>query len=299
MNDTQPIDHTQERPGGGINGVMMLLLLLVLFFGSIFLFIAAGETGMEDSPIVILPILGIVLSVFTVLGFYSLQPNTAVVITLFGQYKGSDRRAGLRWVPFWYGRKKISLRVRNVTSETLKINDKRGNPIEIAANVVWRVSDSAQALFDVDDYAAFINIQIETALREVSRHYAYDHGEEDEPTLRDDAEVVGARLREDLQARVSVAGISIDETHLMHLAYAPEIAGAMLRRQQAEAVIAARQKIVTGAVSMVETALAQLSERSVVDLDEERKATMVSNLLVVLCGDRDAQPVVNTGSLYG
>jgi hypothetical protein len=153
-------------------------------------------------------------------------------------------------------------------------------------------------LFDVDDYAAFVNIQIETALREVTRHYAYDHGEEDEPTLRNDAEAVSAKLREDLQARVAVAGVAIDETHLMHLAYAPEIAGAMLRRQQAEAVIAARKTIVAGAVSMVESALNQLSERAVVELDEERKASMVSNLLVVLCADRDAQPVVNAGSLY-
>jgi regulator of protease activity HflC (stomatin/prohibitin superfamily) len=227
------------------------------------------------------------------------QPNEGVAITLFGDYKGTDRTTGLRWVLPWYGRKKISLRVRNVTSETLKVNDKRGNPIEIAANVVWRVADSAQALFDVDDYAAFINIQIETALREVTRHYAYDHAEEEEPTLRADAEIVSERLKEDLQTRVAVAGIAIDETHLMHLAYAPEIAGAMLRRQQAEAVLAARRTIVIGAVSMVESALNQLSERGVVQLDDERKATMVSNLLVVLCGDRDAQPVLNTGTLYG
>jgi len=232
-------------------------------------------------------------------GFYALQPNEGAAITLFGSYKGTDRTTGLRWVLPWFGRKKISMRVRNVTSEMLKVNDKRGNPIEIAANVVWRVEDSAQALFDVDDYAAFIHIQIETALRETARHYAYDHAEDDEPTLRADAEVVGDRLKEDLQTRVAVAGIAIDETHLMHLAYAPEIAGAMLRRQQAEAVLAARRTIVIGAVSMVENALQQLSERGVVHLDDERKATMVSNLLVVLCGDRDAQPVVNTGTLYG
>jgi regulator of protease activity HflC (stomatin/prohibitin superfamily) len=241
---------------------------------------------------------GLVLAFLVMLGFYTLQPNTTAAITLFGDYRGSDRRPGLRWVPFWYVRKKVSLRVRNVTSETLKVNDKRGNPIEIAANIVWRVSDSAQALFDVDDYGAFVNIQIETALREVSRHYAYDHGEEDEPTLRDDAEAVSAKLKEDLQGRTQIAGVAIDECHLMHLAYAPEIAGAMLRRQQAEAVIAARTKIVAGAVSMVEHALQQLSERDVVNLDEERKAAMVSNLLVVLCADRDAQPVVNAGSLY-
>jgi hypothetical protein len=202
-------------------------------------------------------------------------------------------------VPFWYGRKKVSLRVRNVTSEALKVNDQRGNPIEIAANIVWHVADSAQALFDVDDYAAFVNIQIETALRETARQYAYDHADDGQPTLRDDADVVGARLKADLQVRVEVAGVAVDEAHLMHLAYAPEIAGSMLKRQQAEAVIAARQKIVAGAVGMVEQALDQLSERGVVKLDEERKAAMVSNLLVVLCADREAQPVVNTGTLYG
>jgi regulator of protease activity HflC (stomatin/prohibitin superfamily) len=227
------------------------------------------------------------------------QPNQGVAITLFGDYRGTDRRTGLRWVLPWYGRKKISLRVRNVTSEQLKVNDRRGNPIEIAVNVVWRVSDSAQALFDVDDYAAFVNIQIETGLREVARQYAYDHAEAGEHTLRDDADVVGEKLKADLSTRVAVAGVVIDEAHLMHLAYAPEIAGAMLRRQQAEAIIAARQKIVIGAVSMVEQALEQLGERDVVTLDEERKAAMVSNLLVVLCADREAQPVVNTGTLYG
>jgi regulator of protease activity HflC (stomatin/prohibitin superfamily) len=241
----------------------------------------------------------VVLSVFVVMGFYTVQPNQGVAITLFGDYRGTDRRGGLRWVPFWYVRKKVSLRVRNVTSEQLKVNDQRGNPIEIAVNVVWRVADTAQALFDVDDYTSFVGIQIETGLREVARQYAYDHADEGQPTLRDDAEIVGERLRTDLAARVSVAGIAIDETHLMHLAYAPEIAGAMLRRQQAEAIIAARQKIVAGAVGMVEMALQQLGERGVVSLDEERKAAMVSNLLVVLCADREAQPVVNTGTLYG
>ncbi len=295
MSEDRSIHLTSERPGGGTNGGLMLLVFLALIVAAIFLL-----SHSQASPVPgVTGVVCLVLAVFTALGFYSIQPNQAVAITLFGDYKGTDRKSGLRWILFWYGRRKISLRVRNVTSEMLKVNDKRGNPIEIAANVVWRVTDSAQALFDVDDYKAFVNIQIETALREVSRHYAYDHGEEDEPTLRTDAEVVSERLREDLQARTAVAGVSVDETHLMHLAYAPEIAGAMLRRQQAEAVIAARRTIVTGAVSMVETALQQLSERSVVELDEERKAAMVSNLLVILCGDRDAQPVINTGSLYG
>jgi regulator of protease activity HflC (stomatin/prohibitin superfamily) len=291
------INRTTERPGGGNNGGLILLAILALLGGGIWL--VTKIESLDGATQGIFGIILIILASFGLAGFYSLQPNEGAAITLFGSYKGTDRTTGLRWVLPWYGRKKISLRVRNVTSEMLKVNDKRGNPIEIAANVVWRVEDSAQALFDVDDYVAFINIQIETALRETARHYAYDHAEDEEPTLRADAEIVGDKLKEDLQARVAVAGIAIDETHLMHLAYAPEIAGAMLRRQQAEAVLAARRTIVIGAVSMVESALNQLSERGVVHLDDERKATMVSNLLVVLCGDRDAQPVLNTGTLYG
>ncbi|HYF23482.1 MAG TPA: SPFH domain-containing protein, partial [Caulobacteraceae bacterium] len=185
------------------------------------------------------------------------------------------------------------------TSDTLKVNDKRGNPIEIAANVVWRVRDTAQALFDVDDYQTYVNIQIDTGLRDIASHYAYDHGEDHEPTLRADAELVAERLQVELQSRVATAGLIVDEARLAHLAYAPEIASAMLKRQQAEAVLAARRLIVQGAVGMVEAALTDLGERGVVHLDEERKAAMVSNLLVVLCADREAQPVVNTGTLYG
>lgn len=297
MAEHTTINRTVERVGGGMNGGLVLLTILAMLALGIW-----SVTKIESPGGELQGLFGIVLIVIAsvgLVGFYALQPNEGAAITLFGAYKGTDRTTGLRWVLPWYARKKISLRVRNVTSEMLKVNDKRGNPIEIAANVVWRVEDSAQALFDVDDYAAFINIQIETALRETARHYAYDHAEHEEPTLRADAEIVGEKLREDLQARVAVAGIAIDETHLMHLAYAPEIAGAMLRRQQAEAVLAARRTIVIGAVSMVESALNQLSERGVVHLDDERKATMVSNLLVVLCGDRDAQPVLNTGTLYG
>ncbi len=290
MND-QPINSTREKPGSGSNGGFMLLVFLALIAAAV---IIAPAMRMF---VVAIPL--VLAALFTLMGFYTVQPNQTVALTVFGNYKGSDRTTGLRWVPFWYGRKKVSLRVRNVTSEALKVNDQRGNPIEIAANIVWHVSDSAQALFDVDDYAAFVNIQIETALRETARQYAYDHAEDGQPTLRDDAEIVGQRLKGDLQARVEVAGVAVDEAHLMHLAYAPEIAGSMLKRQQAEAVIAARQKIVAGAVGMVEQALEQLSARGVVRLDEERKAAMVSNLLVVLCADREAQPVVNTGTLYG
>lgn len=288
MND-QPINSTRERAGESGNGGVMLLVFLALVAATII------------APVMRMPLWAIppaLTALFLLMGFYTVQPNQTVALTVFGNYKGSDRNTGLRWVPFWYGRRKVSLRVRNVTSEALKVNDQRGNPIEIAANIVWHVSDSAQALFDVDDYAAFVNIQIETALRETARQYAYDHADDGQPTLRDDADIVGARLKEDLQARVAVAGVAVDEAHLMHLAYAPEIAGAMLRRQQAGAVIAARQKIVEGAVGMVEMALEEISRKGVVALDEERKAAMVSNLLVVLCGESEASPVINTGTLY-
>ena len=296
MSTSPKIESSAERPHRGTGGGPALVAVAVLFALGVLAFIRAEAFG----PTLALAGAGlVVLSVLVLPGFYSLQPNEAYVVTLFGSYVGTDRSTGLRWVLPWYGRKKISLRVRNVTSEMLKVNDKRGNPIEIAANIVWRVTDSAQALFDVDDYVAFMNIQMETALREVTRHYAYDHAEEGEPTLRADAEEVGERLRTDLQARTAVAGVTIDEAHLMHLAYAPEIAGSMLKRQQAEAVLAARRTIVAGAVGMVDNALQQLSERQVVTLDDERKAAMVSNLLVVLCADREAQPVVNTGTLYG
>jgi regulator of protease activity HflC (stomatin/prohibitin superfamily) len=295
------LNHTQERKASTGNGGLILVLLLISYvvltiglLGAI----GAAESGAGGGLAITIFLTLLIAAVIAGGGFYSLQPNEAAAITLFGNYKGTDRTSGLRWVLPWYARKKISLRVRNVTGEKLKVNDKRGNPIEIAAVVVWRVTDSAQALFDVDHYQTFIDIQIETAVREIASHFAYDHAEEGEPTLRGDADQVSALLREKLQERVSVAGVVVDETKLSHLAYAPEIAGAMLRRQQAEAVLAARRYIVQGAVEMVQHALEQLSERDIVKLDDERRATMVSNLLVVLCGDRDAQPVVNTGSLY-
>lgn len=296
---TSQITSSQERPARTSSGILMLLLSLLLMVGGAVLIVStiAGTVGPDAMLAVGIAIE--VLGLFLLCGLYSIQPNEAVAILLFGDYRGTDRAAGLRWVIPWYSRKKVSMRVRNVTSDKLKVNDNRGNPIEIAANVVWRVRDSAQALFDVDDYAAFVNIQIDTALRDITSHYAYDHGEEHEPTLRADAELVADKLRDELQERVRVAGVVVDEARLAHLAYASEIASAMLKRQQAEAVLAARRLIVQGAVGMVETALDQLSERGVVDLDEERKAAMVSNLLVVLCADREAQPVVNTGTLYG
>lgn len=292
--------RSTERPARTSNGIVMLLLGLAMMAGGP-LYVAQAP---DNLVVVILGIGVCVVGLLVLCGLYSLQPNEGTAILLFGEYRGTDRKTGLRWVLPWYSRKKISLRARNVTSDKLKVNDKRGNPVEIAANVVWRVQDSAQALFDVDDYQAFVNIQIDTGLRDIASHYAYDHGEhvegtDQELTLRADAEDVAARLRDELAKRVEAAGIAVDEARLAHLAYAPEIAGAMLRRQQAEAVLAARRLIVTGAVGMVETALADLNERGVVDLDEDRKAAMVSNLLVVLCADREAQPVVNTGTLYG
>jgi regulator of protease activity HflC (stomatin/prohibitin superfamily) len=278
----------------------MLLATLVVAGLLIWTFVAgviAAKVQHDPWPLVIPGLLFVALLIL-VTGFYSLQPNEAAAVTLFGNYKGTDRTAGLRWVLPWYARKKISVRVRNVTGEKLKVNDRRGNPIEIAAVVVWRVSDTASALFDVDDYQRFIDIQIETALREIASHFAYDNAEHDEPTLRAASDQVSALLQEKLQERVSIAGLAIDGAKLSHLAYAPEIASAMLRRQQAEAVLAARQTIVKGAVLMVEQALTQLSERDVVKLDDERRAQMVSNLLVVLCSDTQTQPVVNTGTFY-
>ena len=294
---TISINASAERPARTSGGILMLLVSLALMLGGA----AALVLGIEGTLIPAAVAAGIfasVLGLILLCGLYSLQPNEAMAILLFGDYRGTDRKAGLRWVLPWDSRKKVSMRVRNVTSDKLKVNDKRGNPIEIAANVVWRVSDSAQALFDVDDFAAFVNIQIDTALRDITSQYAYDHGEEHEPTLRADAELVAEKLRDELHARVRVAGVVVDEARLAHLAYAPEIASAMLRRQQAEAVLSARRLIVQGAVGMVETALADLGERGVVELDEERKAAMVSNLLVVLCAEREAQPVVNAGTLY-
>ncbi|MBX9708771.1 MAG: SPFH domain-containing protein [Caulobacteraceae bacterium] len=298
MNDRRTI--SAERPASTANGILMLLAGLVL--------VVLGPVLVAQDPESVLNVVaGVTLAtvgLFLMCGLYSLQPNEGAAILLFGDYRGTDRATGLRWVLPWYTRKKISLRARNVTSDTLKVNDRRGSPVEIAANVVWRVEDSAQALFDVDDYQAFVNIQIETGLRDIASHYAYDHGEQEEGgpaelTLRADAEEVAEKLQIELANRVRVAGVAIDEARLAHLAYAPEIAGAMLRRQQAEAILAARRLIVRGAVSMVESALSDLSDRKVVELDEERKASMVSNLLVVLCADREAQPVVNTGTLYG
>ncbi|MCU0882750.1 MAG: SPFH domain-containing protein [Hyphomonadaceae bacterium] len=291
------LNRSQERRAFSLPGLLMATLcVLAIGFGVLAML---GVAVLEGSVLTLGGTVMLVgLASFGLAGLYMLQPNEAMAITLFGAYAGTDRAEGLRWVLPWMGRKKISMRVRNITSDTLKVNDLKGNPVEIAANVVWRVQDSAQALFDVDDYESFCKIEIDTALRDIAAHYAYDHAEEGELTLRANAEEVAGLLRSRLDQRLSTGGMTVDEARISHLAYAPEIAGAMLKRQQAEAVLAARAKIVDGAVTMVESALHQLSSRGVVELDDERKAQMVSNLLVVLCADREAQPVVNTGSLY-
>ncbi|HET6264880.1 MAG TPA: SPFH domain-containing protein [Usitatibacter sp.] len=288
-------EGTYERPIVTMNGIAMLLLMLGLIAAE-----AAGIVTMRGGFARFAVFLGIAI-VFVAAGFYMLQPNQAAVVTLFGSYLGTDRRPGLRWTLPWNMRRKLSVRARNHNVDTLKVNDKRGNPVEIAAVVVWRVEDTAQALFDVEDFEHFVKVQSESALRHVATGYNYDTGEDHEAhevTLRAGADVVADALRSELQARVQLAGVKVEEAKLTHLAYAAEIAGAMLRRQQAEAVISARAKIVIGAVSMVEMALKSLSEKNVVELDDERRAAMVSNLMVVLCSERDTQPVVNTGSLY-
>ncbi|WP_243402864.1 MULTISPECIES: SPFH domain-containing protein [Sphingomonas] len=275
----------------------MLALAAALAVAAI-IFIA--ELASEALPpiVSIVPLLCVLGVVFIAAGFYMLQPNQAGAITLFGSYAGTDRTEGLRWVLPWLMRRKVSVRANNVISDRIKVNDLRGNPIEMAAQVVWRVTDTAQALFDVDDYKAFVNVQIEAAVRTIGSRYPYDDYEHQEITLRGNHDQVGAELRAELIARLAVAGITVDECGFTHLAYAQEIAGAMLRRQQAQAVVAARTTLVEGAVGMVELALDQLSAKNVVELDDERRAAMVSNLMVVLCGERDTQPVVNAGSLY-
>ena len=234
-------------------------------------------------------------------GLYMLQPNEGIILTLFGQYLGTDRSEGLRWTnPLQSGRK-ISLRARNLNTAPLKVNDKRGNPVEIGAAVVWRVRDTAQAVFEIDDYTNFVGIQAEAAIRHLATLYAYDSGEDleqDETTLRAGLDIVANALKDELNQRFASAGVEVLDAKLTHLAYASEIAHVMLRRQQATAIVSARHQIVAGAVGMVEAALKGLSERNLVVLDDERKAAMVSNLLVVLCSDNDAQPVINTGTLY-
>jgi len=337
MNTNQStISH--ERAVSAPSGWVLLPVLIVLLIGDVTLIIFSIKDGVETTgqphmalllpSLLLLPILSVMLS-----GFFTLQPNEARVLVLFGDYKGTVRTSGFHWGnPFYtngpramglmaqaaemqsklagvkagtasssgksLGRNKISLRARTLNGDKLKVNDKRGNPIEIAAVVVWRVGDSAQATFDVENYENYVSTQSESALRHLASLYSYDYGEEHEITLRSNVGEVSQALRAELQERLAKAGVVVDEARLTHLAYSPEIAQAMLRRQQAEAVIAARQKIVQGAVSMVDMALRELAEKHVVVLDDERKASMVSNLMVVLCGEAEVHPVINTGTLY-
>ncbi len=239
--------------------------------------------------------------IFLIKGIYMLQPNQSALLMLFGEYRGTDYSTGLRWANPFLNKTKVSLRLRNFNSDKLKVNDKRGNPIEIAAAVVWRVSDTARAVLDIDNYEHYVPIQAESALRHLANEYAYDHIDDDADTLtlRAGGDEILSMLKKELQERFEKAGLRVEDARLTHLAYAPEIASAMLRRQQAEAVIGARKQIVAGAVGMVEMALQGLTERGVVDLDPERRAAMVSNLLVVLCAETEAQPVINAGTLYG
>jgi len=282
--------------------------------GSGFVYVGIGLIAMlvpaalllaRPAPMIaVLFVVGMLAGLWCLTGLYMLQPNQAALMTLFGSYRGTDRSEGLRWANPFYVKKKVSVRARNFNSEKLKVNDMRGNPIEIAAAIVWRIEDTAQATFDVDNYETYVLTQAESAVRHLALSYAYDNlddpGSSDvrEVTLRSGTDEVAAALRRELQARFAQAGIVVIDAKLTHLAYAPEIAGTMLRRQQAEAIIAARSKIVQGAVGMVELALNGLTERGLLQLDDERKAAMVSNLLVVLCSDHDATPVVNAGTLY-
>ena len=291
------LNSSRERTASTMSGYFMLLVLLLSIVVQIWGVVGLAR-GSDTLVNVLATIIAPIVLLFVACGFYMLQPNQAAAITLFGDYQGTDRTTGLRWVLPWLMRRKISVRANNFISEKIKVNDLRGNPIEMAAQIVWRVVDTAQALFDVDDYKEFVRVQVEAAIRTIGSRFPYDDFEHLEVTLRGNHDEVGAELRKELIARLAVAGITIDECGFTHLAYATEIAGAMLRRQQAQAIVAARRTLVDGAVGMVEMALDALSEKNVVHLDDERRAAMVSNLMVVLCGERDTQPVVNTGTLY-
>ena len=285
----------QETPLSSMNGYLGFAgALLAIGAGALLLRSGAGA---ELAAGIVL----IVLGVLACAGLYMLQPNETAVLTLFGRYVGTDRSEGLRWAFPLYRKHRLSVRARNQNIQTLKVNDKRGNPVEIAAAVVWRVRDTAQAMFEVDNFERYVSVQAEAALRHLAAQYAYDEGEDLAPgelTLRGGAAEVAAALRTELTERFEAAGVETVDAKLTHLAYAPEIAQVMLRRQQAQAIISARAQIVRGAVGMVEEALRGLAEREIVELDSERKAAMVSNLLVVLCSDRETQPIVNTGTLY-
>jgi regulator of protease activity HflC (stomatin/prohibitin superfamily) len=287
----------KEKNYGSLSGIPMLLAGVVapLITAGLFIYLMK-----QDQVVTALAVLfvGLVVAVLCLSGLYKVEPNQSAVLSLFGKYIGTTRTQGLRWNNIFFTKKKISLRVRNFESGRLKVNDSGGSPIEIAAIVVWEVADSAEAVFNVDDYESFVQIQSEAAIRSMASIYPYDPHEEGEVALRSHPIEVSTRMKDEIQERLTEAGITVIEARISHLAYSPEIAQAMLQRQQAGAIIAARQRIVEGAVGMVEMALDSLKAKGVVDLDEERRAAMVSNLLVVLCSDRATQPVVNTGSIY-
>lgn len=289
----------QEKVVKGISGWVMVVVLVAGIVGAIALVASGPEVDRASAPWIALAMaLGLAIDGLCWRGFVVVNPNTAKVVLLFGRYAGTIKEQGFWWVNPLTVRRTVSLRVRNFESSKLKVNDHIGNPIEIAAIVVWRVIETAEAVFQVDDYEQFTHVQTESAVRTLATSFPYDSHEDGQLSLRGSTAEVSLRLKEEIHERLAKAGVEVIDARISHLAYAPEIANAMLRRQQATAIIAARQKIVEGAVGMVQMALDALNERNVVTLDEERKASMVSNLLVVLCGDRDAQPVVNTGTLY-
>ncbi|MET9223331.1 SPFH domain-containing protein [Streptomyces sp. NPDC088197] len=298
-----PAPRVQERRAVGMPGLPFLLLALVVVAGGVAL-IVAGAVHAKDHPgalattLIVAGAVVVLCAFITLFGLTQVAPGSARVCQLFGRYQGTIRQDGLRWVNPFTSRRKISTRLRNHETSTLKVNDAYGNPIELAAVVVWQVRDTAQATFEVDNYVQFVSIQTDTAVRHIATNYPYDAHDGQSISLRGNSEDITERLSAEIAARVESAGVKIIESRFTHLAYAPEIASAMLQRQQAGAIVAARQTIVDGAVGMVESALSRIAEQGIVELDEERKASMVSNLLVVLCGDRAAQPVLNTGTLY-
>jgi regulator of protease activity HflC (stomatin/prohibitin superfamily) len=283
------VSEIKEQDTGSIGGIPVVLAAIII--------IAAGIAGLVSGfgPVAIIPI---VIGVILFAGLYTVAPNQSAVLSLFGKYIGTVDETGLRWNNIFYSKKKISKRVRNFESGKLKVNELDGSPIEIAAIVVWEVSDSAEAVFNVDSYESFVQIQSESAIRAMATSYPYDQHTDDQISLRSHPDEISERLRHEIQERLAKAGINVIESRISHLAYSPEIAGAMLQRQQAGAIIAARKQIVAGAVGIVEDALVELKDKGLIDLDPERRAAMVSNLLVVLCSDKATQPVVNTGSLY-
>ena len=285
-----------ETRASSLSGIPVAVLFVLLFLGCAALF--AWGARHTVVPAIAIAVVVFAIVAFLCRGFFQVQPNQGVVMLLFGRYAGTARETGLRCTNPFYSKRAVSLRVRNFESSKLKVNDADGNPIEIAAVIVWQVVDTAEAVFQVDDYENYVHIQSESALRQMAQSYPYDSHEDDKPSLRSHGDEITRHLCEQIQERLGKAGVKVLEARISHLAYAQEIAQAMLQRQQAGAIIAARTRIVEGAVSMVQMALAQLSEQHIVELDEERRAAMVSNLLVVLCGERGTQPVLNTGTLY-